>query len=156
MQRVVQRVVPSTVFVEARRDGRRVGSGTGWVLDGPDGLIVTNAHVVNGGTTMLVGAGRQVADAAIVGVAPCEDLAVLRVGDLSGLRSLPLGNQSALEQGETVVAVGYPANASSEASLTSTTGVVSVVRTAYRERALDVPRYSNVVQTDAAINPLVS
>lgn len=153
VQRVVQRVAPSTVFVEARREGRRVSTGTGWVLDGPEGLVVTNAHVVNGGTSLLVGVGRDVAEATVVGMAPCEDLAVLRVRGMAGLQSLPLGDQSSLEQGETVVAVGYPANASAEASLTSTTGVVSVVRTAYREPALDVPRYPNVVQTDAAINP---
>jgi len=153
VQRVVQRVAPSTVFVEARREGRRVGTGTGWVLDGPEGLVVTNAHVVNGGTSLLVGVDRDLTEATVVGVAPCEDLAVLRVRGVAGLRSLPLGDQSSLEQGETVVAVGYPANTSAEASLTSTTGVVSVVRTAYREPALDVPRYPNVVQTDAAINP---
>ena len=153
VQRVVQQVAPSTVFVEARRDGRRVGSGTGWVLDATEGLVVTNAHVVNGGTSLLVGIDQDVAEATTVGVAPCEDLAVLRVRGLAGLKSLPLGDQSSLEQGQTVVAVGYPANASAEASLTSTTGVVSVVRTAYREPAFDVPRYSNVVQTDAAINP---
>ena len=153
VERVVARVASSTVLVEARREGKRVGGGTGWVLDGPEGLVVTNAHVVNGGSSVLVGNGRGLAEAAIVGVAPCDDLAVLRVRGLGDLRSLPLGDQSSLEQGETVVAVGYPANASAEASLTSTTGVVSVVRTAYREAALDVPRYPNVVQTDAAINP---
>jgi S1-C subfamily serine protease len=153
VERVVARVASSTVLVEVRREGRRVGGGTGWVLDGADGLVVTNAHVVNGGTSILVGNGGGLVDAAIVGVAPCDDLAVLRVHGLADLKSLPLGDQSSLEQGETVVAVGYPANASAEASLTSTTGVVSVVRTAYREPALDVPRYPNVVQTDAAINP---
>lgn len=153
VQRVVERVAPSTVFIEARRDGRRVGGGSGWVLDGAEGLVVTNAHVVNGGTSVLVGRGSELVEAVVVGVAPCEDLAVLRVSGVAGLRSLPVGNQSSLEQGETVVAVGYPANASAEERLTSTSGVVSVVRTAYREPALDVPRYPNVVQTDAAINP---
>ena len=153
VQRVVQQVAPSTVLVEARRDGRRVGTGTGWVLDGAQGLVVTSAHVVNGATSMLVGVGSELTETTVVAVAPCEDLAVLRAEGTVGLRSLPLGDQSSLEQGETVVAVGYPANASTEANLTSTTGVVSIVRTAYREPAFDVPRYSNVVQTDAAFNP---
>ncbi|MBA2474791.1 MAG: trypsin-like peptidase domain-containing protein [Actinobacteria bacterium] len=153
VQRTVEQVAPATVLVEVRRAGQRVGSGTGWVLDGAEGLVVTNAHVVNGGTSLVVGVDNDIRPTDIVGVAPCEDLAVLRVRDRSGLRSLPLGKQSSLRLGETVVAVGYPANASAEASLTSTTGVVSVVRTAYREAALDVPRYPNVVQTDAAINP---
>ena len=153
VQQVVRRVAPATVLVEVRHNGRRVGGGTGWVLDAAEGLVVTNAHVLNGGTSVVIGASRELVDAAIVGVAPCEDLAVVRTQGLEGVRSLPLGDQSSLEQGETVVAVGYPANASTEASLTSTTGVVSVVRTTYREPTLDVPRYPNVVQTDAAINP---
>ena len=71
----------------------------------------------------------------------------------SGLTALPLGRQSALELGQTVVSVGYPKNASLEASLTSTTGVVSVVSSAYRKRRLDLPRYPDVIQSDAAINP---
>jgi S1-C subfamily serine protease len=153
VQQVVQGAAPSTVFVEARRQGQRVESGTGWVLDARRGLIVTDAHVLNGGTEFFVGADNALHPAKIVATAPCEDLAVLQVEGATGLRTLPLGSQSSLRLGETVVAVGYPANASQEASLTSTTGVVSVVRSSYRESTLDVPRYSNVVQTDAAINP---
>jgi putative serine protease PepD len=153
VQRVVQRAAPSTVFVEARRQGQRVESGTGWVLDARRGLIVTGAHVLNGGTEFSVGADDGLHPAKIVAVAPCEDLAVLRVGGATGLRTLSLGSQAGLRLGETVVAVGYPANASQEANLTLTTGVVSIVRSSYREPTLDVPRYANVVQTDAAINP---
>jgi S1-C subfamily serine protease len=154
VQAVVDDVAPATVVVESRHGNELVESGSGWVLDAREGLIVTNAHVLNGGTAFRVGRGGTTRlDAQVVGVAPCEDLAVLRVGNTLGLRSLPLGAQSTLELGETVVALGYPANASEEASLTSTSGVVSVVSTAYREPAVDVPRYPNVIQTDAAINP---
>ncbi len=153
VQRVVQRAGPSTVLIESLRGGSRVGSGTGWVLDGKERLLVTNAHVVNGGSSFNVWLNGEGQAATIVGMAPCEDLAVLRVARGAALRSLSLGSQSSLELGETVVAIGFPEAASQEANLTSTTGVVSVVRQAYREPALDVPRYPNVVQTDAAINP---
>jgi 2-alkenal reductase len=153
VERVVSRAARATVQIEALRAGTPSESGTGWVLDRNEGLIVTNAHVVNGGTTFLVGFGSREQPARIVGVAPCDDLAVLRVGETSGLQSLPLGSQSTLRLGETVVAVGYPVDASQRARLTSTTGVVAVVRTAYREPALDIPRYPDVVETDAAINP---
>jgi S1-C subfamily serine protease len=153
VERVVRLAAPATVLVESRRQGVRAGTGTGWVLDAGEGLIVTNAHVVNAGSSFRIGIGGTLRPARLVGVAPCEDLAVLRASNRTGLRSLPLADQSSLRLGETVVAVGYPANASAEASLTPTTGVVSVVRTAYREPALDIPRFSNVVQTDAAINP---
>jgi S1-C subfamily serine protease len=150
---VVSNAAPQTVFVEAARGGVRADGGTGWVLDASGGLVVTNAHVVNGGTEFSVGQEKEVADAKVVGVAPCEDLAVLRASGLHGLRQMSLGRQSSLRLGQTVVAVGYPGNAAGEARLTSTTGVVSVVRSAYRETAIDVPAYPNVVQTDAAINP---
>jgi S1-C subfamily serine protease len=153
VERVVRQAAPSTVFVEGLKNGARVSSGSGWVLDGKERLIVTNAHVVNGGSTFRVGTNDELHPARIVGVAPCEDLAVLAVPAAPPLEPMRLGDQSTLELGQTVVAVGFPENASDEASLTSTTGVVSVVRSAYRENALDIPRYENVIQTDAAINP---
>lgn len=153
IERVVDAAAPATVLVEARRDGRRTDAGTGWVLDAREGLVVTNAHVVNGGERFRLGVANSFRAASVVGVAPCEDLALLRVADASHLRELPLADEHAVRQGETVVAVGYPGNASLEDSLASTTGVVSVARTRYREAALDVPRYPSVVQTDTAINP---
>lgn len=150
---VVADAAHGTVLVEALDQGARVQTGSGWVLDPGEGLVVTSAHVISGGTEFRVGAQGTSRGARVVAAAPCEDLAVLKVADSSGLAALPLGDQSSLDLGETVVAVGYPENASQEASLTSTTGVVSLVRSSYRDPALDVPHYSNVVQTDAAINP---
>jgi S1-C subfamily serine protease len=153
VERVVRTAARSTVPVVSLDRGAPVESGTGWVLDGKQSLIVTNAHVINGGTEFQVSLGGTAHPANVVGVAPCEDLAVLHVTGASGLQPLALGSQSSLNQGETVVAVGYPANASQEATLTSTTGVVSVVRSRFDEQTLDAPRYPNVIQTDAAINP---
>ena len=147
---VVKGAEPSTVLIEGRREG---GGGTGWVLDAREGLVVTNAHVVDGSGDYGVGVGGELRKASLVGISPCEDLAVLRVEKTSGLRSMPLGRQSTVKLGESVVAVGYPRNASLEANLTSTTGVVSVARSRYRERTLDLPFFPNVIQTDAAINP---
>ena len=51
------------------------------------------------------------------------------------------------------MALGYPANASTTEELTATEGVVSIVNTRFDLEALDVPKYPNVIQTDAAINP---
>ena len=151
----VDAAVPSTVLVVPEHDGEPSGAnGSGWVLDGGGGLVVTNAHVVNQGTSLRVGFGGKFHDARVVGVAPCEDLAVLRVNGASGLKTLPLGSQRDLKLGETVVAVGFPQSATAGANLTSTSGVVSVVSQPYRDpQALDVPEYRNVLQTDAAINP---
>ena len=152
-EEIVKRVAPSTVMIEALRGEEHAGNGSGWVLDAAGGLIVTNAHVINSGTRFKVGVDDRLREARVVAAAPCEDLALLRVADTSGLTTLPLGSQSNLELGEPVLAIGFPGNASLSSKLTSTTGVVSVVRSTYREPALDVPVYPNVIQTDAAINP---
>jgi S1-C subfamily serine protease len=149
----VDAIRSSTVLVISEVGGQRTGNGTGWVLDGPRGLIVTNAHVVNGGTTFKVEHDRKRQAATIVGSAPCEDLAVLRVANTAGLETLALGSQTGLREGETVVAVGYPGTASSRDELVATSGVVSAPRTRFDAEAVDVPRYRNVILTDAAINP---
>ena len=151
----VKAAIPSTVLIVPERDGEASGAnGSGWVLDGGAGLVVTNAHVVNAGNSFRVGFGGKLHPATVVGVAPCDDLAVLRVRGATGMRSMPLGSQADLKLGETVVAVGFPQSATPGANLTSTSGVVSVVRQPYRDAAaLDVPEYPNVIQTDAAINP---
>ena len=118
------------------------------------GLIVTNAHVVNAGTEFTVAVNGRQRTARLVGNAPCEDLAVLRVTDTSNLRTLPLGSQEGVKEGETVVAVGFPGSLSNRDQLTTTTGVVSVAHTRLSApEVFDVPLYSNVILTDTAINP---
>jgi S1-C subfamily serine protease len=145
----------STVEVLASAGGDLQGGGTGWVYDAERGLIVTNAHVVNSGTEFEVALeeDEDPREAELVAVAPCEDLAVLRTDDTEGLRTLPLGDQSSLDLGDTIVALGYPGSASREGNLTATSGVVSVVRTGFDLEAIDVPQYPNVIQTDTVINP---
>ena len=69
------------------------------------------------------------------------------------MKGFPLGAQGDIKEGDRVVAVGYPANASLDTTLTATEGVVSVAQNSMRIKVPDVPNYSNVVQTDAAINP---
>ena len=149
---IVKDVTPSTVLVHVS-GAIGEGAGSGWVLDAGEGLIVTNFHVVNGASTVSVSGQSSSGEAKVVAAAPCEDLAVLKVGNTKGLKTLELGSQDKLEQGEDVVAIGYPANASNEDKLTSTAGVVSVVKSSFAFDSPDSPRYSNVVQTDAALNP---
>lgn len=151
---LVAKVRDGTALVVAYRGGLRRGNGTGWVLDAGEGLVVTNAHVVDAGETFDVVVGEDRQDAEVVGVSPCDDLAVLRVEETAGLTQLPLGTQADLAQGDSVIAVGYPVNASPGDELQVTTGIVSVVSQSY-----DVPGdpfiqlYPNVIQTDAPINP---
>jgi S1-C subfamily serine protease len=141
-----------TVLIKARIPGG-TSTGTGFVLDAARGLVVTNFHVVNGGSSFSVGVHGNLRAASISGAAPCDDLAVLHVSDTSGMETFPLGSQQDLKQGEQVVAVGYPASASLDDQLSSTAGVVSRVSGAFRAPAPDAPSYPNVVQTDAALNP---
>ena len=151
---IVDLARPSTAIVVALGGGARSGNGTGWVLDAEEGLIVTNAHVIDAGETFQVGTEEALSDAEVVGVAPCDDLAVLRASETEGLESLELGSQDSVSQGDQVVAVGYPTNASPDDELQATEGIVSVV-----EQTFDVPNdplvqlYPNVIQTDAPINP---
>jgi S1-C subfamily serine protease len=145
---------PSVVQVSVDYgEGFLGGGGSGWVLDVGDGLIVTNHHVIDGAQGIIIaGEGMVERDAEIVATAPCEDLAMLQVDRRDGLKTLPLGSQGDLRQGETVVVLGYPGTAGPGTDLVVTTGVVSVVRTAFAE-GIDTPAWPNVIQTDAAINP---
>jgi S1-C subfamily serine protease len=149
---VVRSVSPATVRIEARSVGTRSGLGSGWVLDSGERLVVTAAHVVNTGQRFFVRSGAGESEAEIVGVAPCEDLAVLRASGALAGDALTLDGTGAARQGETVLAFGYPTGAEGEAA-SSTRGVVSAATTAFRDPAPDVPPYPSVVRTDSALDP---
>jgi S1-C subfamily serine protease len=141
---VVDRVAPATVRIESRTLGRRSGLGAAWKYG--DDVVVTAAHVINTGQRFFVGD----AEATILGVAPCEDLAVLRVaGDLPG-EPLALGDAG---QGESVLAFGFPETAAEAEPASSTRGVVSAAHTAFRDPAADVPAYPDAIRTDTALDP---
>jgi S1-C subfamily serine protease len=152
---IVAAVKPATVDVLISQTGEGVvAGGTGWVLDADRGLIVSNNHVINGADQVQVVVDGQKRDAQVVAAAPCQDMSVIRVADNAGLKTMPLGSQSDLKAGDTVVAVGFPASASPQDHLVATVGSVSDPKTEYDvPQAADVPILSNVVQTDAAINP---
>ena len=147
---VVDQVRPSVVSVIL--DGQDQISGTGWVLDADEGLIVTNEHVVDGGKRYEVGVNKFRRDASLVGIAPCEDLALLKVEDKDGLETLPLEPVKSIKEGQPVVAVGFPGTLLDRQELTATTGVVSIARGKVSGGG-DFIDYTDVVQTDAAINP---
>ena len=171
---VIDKLRPGVTLVVVDLGGGAGSRGTGWVYDAEEGLIVTNAHVVEGGQRFSIGqgealeiqqegstftAGRQSREAELIESAPCEDLAVLKVDETEGLQPVPLApDQNDLRVGETVIAMGYPSNLAGqrEASFTGTTGVVSVKETEAPAIPLQtggqVGPYTNVVQTDAVVN----
>ncbi|MFL5886072.1 MAG: trypsin-like peptidase domain-containing protein [Thermoleophilaceae bacterium] len=149
---IVKDARDKTVVVHARM-GKAEALGSGWVVDAGKGLIATDFHVINGGTSFAAGKPGSEEPATIVGAAPCDDLAVLKVSDAKGLSTMSLASQKAIHEGDSVVAIGYPANASLNDNLTSTAGVVSVVRSSFRFPTPDSPQYPNMIQTDAALSP---
>lgn len=130
---------------------REVGAGTGFVIR-PDGLIATNKHVVNDETaeyTVIMSDEKQFT-AQVLAKDPLHDLAILKI-EAAGLPTIPFGNSSKVQVGETVVAIG---NALGEFSNTLSKGVVSglfrsvVAGTGNTSETLD-----SLIQTDTAINP---
>lgn len=122
-----------------------VGSGFIWASDG---IVVTNAHVIEGASAISVKLhnGDQL-PAKVIGVDPDSDLAVLQV-DRKRLPAAPIGTSSDLLIGETVIAVGNPFALSG----TVTTGVVSA--TGRSVPAKEQGRtFTDFIQTDASINP---
>jgi serine protease Do len=122
-----------------------LGSGFVW---SPDGIIVTNNHVIEGASRITVNfQDLKQLRAQLIGVDPDSDLAVLRV-DGKNLTAAPIGTSSDLMIGETVVAVGNPFGLSG----TVTTGVVSAVGRSVPSQEAG-RTYTDFIQTDASINP---
>jgi putative serine protease PepD len=163
-EQVVEQVSPGTLFVGAQTFGG-ASRGTGWVyrLDEDEAIVVTNAHVVEGGDEFFVATedDDDAREAQLLGSALCEDLAVLEVDDVDGLKAFTVADQDTVKNGQDVVAVGFPENASGfeQVELTTNEGSVSVPQTTFPtaipidDFGTTVGPYDNVVQTDAAINP---
>ena len=144
-----ERVGPAVAHLEveqAQRGRRRHGSGSGFVFT-PDGLILTNSHVVHGVRAVRASfADGTSYDADVIGDDPDTDVAVIRIG-ASGLTAATLGSSRGLRVGQLAIAIGNPYGFQH----TVTTGVVSALGRslrAYNGRLID-----DVIQTDAALNP---
>ena len=158
---VVQRVAPAVVQIGVTKQimtptqfggimpHRAEGAGSG-VIFAPDGYILTNSHVVDGASRIIVtlADGRDLAGQ-LVGEDPETDTAVVRVTPPNGdkLPAAPLGNSEHLHVGQLVVAIGSPAGLQG----TVTSGIVSALHRTlpgYGHRLIE-----DIIQTDAAVNP---
>ena len=131
--------------IERRRKKNSLGSGV--IIDGKRGLILTNEHVIAKSTAIKITLqDKREFQAQIVGADPDSDLAVLKISASDALPSIAMGRSDDLMIGETVIAIGNPFGFSH----TVTTGVISALNRSIRSNQRI---YRDFIQIDASINP---
>lgn len=154
VQAVAEKVLPSVVSIQVAYSSTQGASGSGIILSS-DGLVLTNAHVVNNAREMaVVTNGNQMYEAKLVGIDTLSDIAVVSVKGMRGIRPIEIGNSQNLAVGQEVVAVGAPLGLTG----TVTSGIISALNrpvhtSSQGPRSEGQDTVMNAIQTDAAINP---
>jgi putative serine protease PepD len=156
IQGILRKIEPAVVSINTRGFSEsdlfgvtpQQGAGTGIVISG-DGLVLTNAHVISGATSIKVRTiDGKVRDARVLGAVTTADIALVKMNDASNLQTATLGNSSDLVVGDDVLAVGNALGLGGDPTVTL--GIVSALG---RSIDTDNGRLEGVIQTDAAINP---
>lgn len=138
------------LFKDYRYQQQFTSLGSGFIISS-DGYILTNQHVVENATKILVtmGDGRE-EEAQIVGTDPKSDVALLKI-DLDNLQYTKLGNSDDVILGEWAIAVGNPFGLFRIGKrATVTVGVISALNRDFGE--MEGRIYQDMIQTDASIN----
>jgi putative serine protease PepD len=147
------KAAPSVVTVYVSDDSGS-GSGSGVVLS-EDGHVLTNNHVVSldsggTGTVQVRTSDGTLYDATVVGTDPSSDLAVIKIGDVTGLTPATFADSDDVQVGDVAVAIGAPLGLSN----TVTDGIISATgRAVATGSTADDATVIDALQTDAAINP---
>lgn len=146
----IAKAIPSTAAIF---DSKGEGGGSGVIVT-PDGLVLTNFHVVASmGMAMKVGlSDGKLYDAVLVGIDPVGDVAMIKLLGREDFPAATLGDSDRVRVGETVFAAGNPFLLAHDYQPTITLGVVSGVGR-YQPPAGTLIEYTDCIQTDAAINP---
>lgn len=130
---------------DRQREFTQTSLGSGVIVDGTNGYILTNYHVIKGADEIKVKLfDKRVFDGTVIGYDAKTDVAVIKI-KADGLRAIKWGDSDKLKVGETVIAIGNPYGL----NLTVTTGIVSATGRAN----VGISDYEDFIQTDAAINP---
>lgn len=149
---IYEKAAPATVHVVGK-----YGSGTGFVYDADEGLIVTNAHVIQGEVALkaAVGDGSPV-PVRVLGNDPCEDLAVLKLeSPQADLKELKFGKSGDVGTADTVMTLGYPQSLEDGAvtqKAAFTSGAVQSSEVSATPLT-SLPRYPSLIQHSATLNP---
>ena len=129
---------------QPHRDRKERGQGSGVIVD-PNGVIITNNHVVNKADDIrVILSDKREFKGKLIGTDTKTDLAIVKI-DATGLATVPFADSDQLEVGEFVLAVGSPFGLTHSVTM----GIVSAVGRA----SMGIAEYEDFIQTDAAINP---
>lgn len=152
---VVSIVTKSTATNSFYGSVAQEGAGTGVIIS-KDGYVLTNKHVIPDSIqslSVVMADGKTYDSVTVVGRDPINDLAFLKINDVSNLTPATLGSSSNIAVGQKVVAIG---NALGQYHTTVTSGIISGIGrpvTAGDATGSETESLSNLLQTDAAINP---